>query len=233
MGERAVAQSGSALVWGARGRRFKSGQPDRGGSTVRLFDIGGPERPYEATGRILTLPNVLSLGRILVLPLVHLDIVAGRNGRALIVLLLIGASDWLDGYLARILDQRTRLGAILDPIGDRLVFVVVGIALLRGGLLPLWVLAVMLAREGIVLLFGIVLLRSGRGIPETSRLGKVATSGLMLSITGLVAAAAFGPGAGEPLSWLRTLSLAGLTINLSLTYLATLGYARAALPGRS
>jgi cardiolipin synthase len=200
---------------------------------VRLFDIGGPERPYAVTGRILTLPNLLSLGRILIVPLVHLDIVAGRNGRALIVLLLIGASDWLDGYLARVLDQRTRLGAVLDPIGDRLVFIVVGVALVRGGLLPLWVLAVILAREVVVLLFGLVLLWSGRGVPETSRLGKVATSGLMLSITGLVAAAALGPGSGEPLGWLRTLALAGLTINLTLTYLATLGYARAALPRRS
>jgi len=200
---------------------------------VRLFDIGGPERPYDATDRIVTVPNALSLGRILVLPLVHLDIVEGRFGRALVVLLLIGASDWFDGYLARVLDQRTRLGAILDPIGDRLVFVVVGIALVRGDLLPLWVLAVLLARELIVLLFGLVLLGLGRGIPETSRLGKVATSGLMLSITGLVAAAALGSGPDDPLGWLRTLALAGLTINLSLTYQATLGYARAALPRRS
>ena len=200
---------------------------------MRLFDIGGPERPYDATDRVLTVPNLLSLGRILVLPLVHLDIVAGRSGRALIVLLLIGASDWLDGYLARVLDQRTRIGAILDPIGDRLVFVVVGIALVRGDLLPLWVLALMLLREGVVLVVGLVLLRLGRGIPDTSRLGKVATSGLMLSITGLVAAAALGPGAGESLQWLRTLALAGLTINLTLTYLATLGYARAAMPRRS
>jgi cardiolipin synthase len=200
---------------------------------VRVFDIGGPERPYAASDRILTVPNLLSAGRIVVLPLVHLDIVAGRFVRALLVLVLIGASDWFDGYLARVLDQRTRLGAILDPIGDRLVFVVVGIALVRGDLLPLWVLLVMLGREGVVLLVGLVLLQLGRGIPETSRLGKVATSGLMLSITGLVAAAALGDGADAPLRWLQVVALAGLTINLSLTYLATLGYARAALTARS
>jgi cardiolipin synthase (CMP-forming) len=200
---------------------------------VRVFDIGGPERPYDATDRILTVPNLLSLARILVLPLVHADIVAGRDGRALLLLVLIGASDWFDGYLARVLDQRTRLGAVLDPIGDRLVFVVVGIALVRGGLLPLWVLAVLLAREVLVLLVGMALIRLGRGVPETSRLGKVATSGLMLSITGLVAAAAFGSGADDPVDWLRTLALLGLTVNLSLTYLATLGYARAALLRRS
>jgi len=200
---------------------------------VRLFDIGGPARPYDATDRVLTVPNLLSLSRILVLPLVHLDIVAGRYGRALAVLVLIGASDWLDGFLARVLDQRTRLGAILDPIGDRLVFVAVGIALVRSDLLPLWVLVVLLAREVVVLLVGLVLLRLRQGIPETSRLGKVATTGLMLSITGLVAATALGSGPDDPVGWLRTLALAGLTINLSLTYLATLGYARAALPRRS
>jgi cardiolipin synthase len=200
---------------------------------VRLFDIGGPARPYDATDRVLTVPNLLSLGRILVLPLVHLDIVAGRYGRALTVLVLIGASDWLDGFLARVLDQRTRLGAILDPIGDRLVFVAVGIALVRSDLLPLWVLVVLLAREVVVLVVGLVLLRLRQGIPETSRLGKVATTGLMLSITGLVAATALGSGPDDPVGWLRTLALAGLTINLSLTYLATLGYARAALPRRS
>ena len=200
---------------------------------MRLFDIGGPARPYDATDRVLTVPNLLSLSRILVLPLVHLDIVAGRYGRALAVLVLIGASDWLDGFLARVLDQRTRLGAILDPIGDRLVFVAVGIALVRSDLLPLWVLVVLLAREVVVLLVGLVLLRLRQGIPETSRLGKVATTGLMLSITGLVAATALGSGPDDPVGWLRTLALAGLTINLSLTYLATLGYARAALPRRS
>jgi cardiolipin synthase len=200
---------------------------------VRVFDIGGPERPYEATDRVLTVPNLLSVGRIAVLPLVHLDIVSGRFVRALLLLVVIAASDWLDGYLARVLDQRTRLGAVLDPIGDRLVFVVVGVALVRAGLLPLWVIAVLLAREIVVLLVGLVLLRSGRGIPETSKLGKVATSGLLLSITGLVAAAALGGGASEPVAWLQWLALTGLTINLSLTYLATLGYARAAFARRS
>jgi len=199
---------------------------------VRLFDIGGPERLSAPSDRVLTVPNLLSMARIVVLPLVFADIVAGRLVRALVVLVLIGASDWFDGYLARVLDQRTRLGAVLDPIGDRLGFVVVGIALVLGGLLPLWVLVVLLAREVVVLIVGVVLLLLGGSIPETSRLGKVATTGLMLSITGLVAAAAFGGGAADPLTWLRWLALAGLTVNLTLTYLATMGYARATLAQR-
>ena len=200
---------------------------------MRLFDIGGPERQYAASNRVLTVPNALSAGRIAVLPLVYSDLTSGRLGRAVVVLVLIGASDWFDGYLARVLDQRTRLGAILDPIGDRLVFVVVGIALVRAGLLPVLVLAVLLVREAIVLVVGLVLLRLRRGIPETSRLGKVATSGLLISITGLVAAAALGDGATQPLRWLQLLALAALIVNLTLTYLATFGYARAAIRPRS
>ena len=200
---------------------------------MRVFDIGGPESPREASDRVLTIPNALSLARIAVLPLVLLDLLDDRFGRALVLLLLIGASDWFDGYLARVLDQRTRLGAVLDPIGDRAVFVVVGVGLVLADLLPLWVLVVLLARELAVLVVGLVLLLAGRSIPETSRLGKVATSGLMLSITGLLAAAAFGEGAGDPLGWLQVIAWAGLAINLALTYLATLGYARAALRPRS
>jgi cardiolipin synthase (CMP-forming) len=200
---------------------------------VRVFDIGGPESPREASDRVLTIPNALSLARIAVLPLVLLDLLEGRFGRALVLLLLIGASDWFDGYLARVLDQRTRLGAVLDPIGDRVVFVVVGVGLVLADLLPLWVLVVLLARELAVLVVGLVLLLAGRSIPETSRLGKVATSGLMLSITGLVAAAAFGDGTADPLGWLQVIAWGGLAINLALTYLATLGYARAALRPRS
>ena len=198
---------------------------------MRVFDIGGPDVPRPASDRVFTVPNLLSLARILILPLVLADLMSGRLMRALVVMVLIGASDWFDGYLARVLDQRTRLGAVLDPIGDRAVFVVVGTGLVLGDLLPLWVLAVLLAREVGVLLVGGALLLRGASIPETSRLGKVATSGLMLSITGLLAAAAFGDGPGAPVAWLQLVAWAGLAINLGLTYVSTVGYARAALAG--
>jgi cardiolipin synthase len=199
---------------------------------VRVFDIGGPEVPHAASDRILTIPNMLSAARIAVLPLVFVDLLAGRLGRALVVVLLIGASDWFDGYLARVLDQRTRLGAVLDPIGDRAGFVVVGIGLVLSGLLPLWTLVILLAREAAVLVVGGVLVLRGGSIPETSRLGKVATTGLMLSITGLLAAAVLGDGPQEPLGWLQIAAWAGLTVNLTLTYIATLGYARALVRSR-
>jgi cardiolipin synthase len=197
-----------------------------------VFDIGGPDDPGPASDRVLTIPNALSLARILVLPLVLLDLLSGRFGRALLLMGLITASDWFDGYLARVLDQRTRLGAVLDPIGDRATFIVVGVGLVLSDLLPLWALLLLLVREGLVVLVGGVLLLRGTSIPDTSRLGKVATSGLMLSIAALLAAAAFGEGATAPLRWLQLAAFGGLTINLTLTYMATIGYAQAALGGR-
>lgn len=199
---------------------------------MRVFDIGGPEVLRPASDRILTVPNLLSVARLALLPLLYADLTSGRAGRALVVMVAITASDWFDGYLARVLDQRTRLGAVLDPIGDRVVFVVAGIGLVVSGLLPWWLLAVLLAREVLVLLVGGVLLLRGARIPETSRLGKVATSGLMLSIIGLLAAAALGDGPERPLLWLQSTAWLGLGINVVLTYLATLGYARAALSAR-
>lgn len=199
---------------------------------MRVFDIGGPEVLRPASDRILTVPNLLSVARLALLPLLYADLTSGRAGRALLVMVAITASDWFDGYLARVLDQRTRLGAVLDPIGDRAVFVVAGIGLVVSGLLPWWLLAVLLAREGLVLVVGGVLLARGAGIPDTSRLGKVATSGLMLSIVGLLAAAALGDGPERPLLWLQFAAWLGLGINVVLTYLATLGYARAALSAR-
>jgi cardiolipin synthase (CMP-forming) len=198
---------------------------------VRIFDIGGPAELSAETDRLLTVPNVLSLARIALVPFVYFDLTAGRLTRALVLLVVIGATDWFDGYLARVLSQRTRLGAVLDPIGDRAVLIVVGIGLVASGILPLWALVLLLVREVAVVLVGLVLLATGSSIPPTSRLGKVATAGLLLTVPAFVAAHAFG-GPQGPLPWLLGMAWFGFTVNLTLTYLATLGYARASLEAR-
>jgi len=230
-----VAQSGSALVWGARGRRFKSGQPDvdpaSNGSRVRVFDPGGPAVPFQASDRILTIPNALSLLRLAAIPLVYLDLVDGRLWRAFGLLVVLSMTDWLDGYLARRLDRRTRIGELLDPLGDRALFLVVGLGMVTADLIPLWALLLLLVREALVLLSGIVLVASGRKVPSTSRLGKVATSGLMFSLPLFIVAAALAPGTAQ--QGVSALAWGGYLLNIGLTYLATVGYARAALGARS
>jgi cardiolipin synthase (CMP-forming) len=202
------------------------------GTLVRVFDIGGTASSGPASDRIVTVPNALSLLRLAAMPLVYVDLVAGRLWRGVFVLVVLSMTDWFDGYLARRLDQRSRIGELLDPLGDRALFLVVGVAMVRIELLPLWALLLLLGREALVLLSGIGLMAVGRAVPSTSRLGKVATTGLMLSLPLFIVAAALGTVA-EPQPAVLALAWTGYLINLVLTYLATFGYAQAALGARS
>ncbi len=165
---------------------------------MRVFDVGARDDARPPDDRVLTVPNVLSLARLAALPLLWADLTAGRFGRALVVLGLSAATDWFDGYLARRLDQRTRLGALLDPLGDRLLLLVAGVGLVAAGILPWWPVVLLVAREGTVGLAGAVLVARGRTVPETSRLGKAATFGLLWALPLLLAAAWAGEGAAAP-----------------------------------
>ncbi len=102
----------------------------------------------ELPDRIWTLPNALSLLRLLGVPL-FLWLLLGpeADGWAVIVLGLAGLTDWADGKLARVLGQWSRLGALLDPVVDRLLVVAGVVVCWRFDLLPRWALAVLVARE--------------------------------------------------------------------------------------
>ena len=195
---------------------------------MRVFDVGTREDARPPDGRVLTLPNLLSLSRLAVLPLLWSDLVAGRFGRALVLLGASAATDWFDGFLARRLDQRTRLGALLDPLGDRLLLLVAGVGLVVAGVLPWWPALLLVLREGAVGLAGAVLVARGRPVPATSRLGKVATFGLLWALPLLLAAAWVGGGAATPQPVLAALGWIALVVNLALSYATAADYARTA-----
>ena len=195
---------------------------------MRVFDVGTREDARPPDGRVLTLPNLLSLSRLAVLPLLWSDLVAGRFGRALVLLGASAATDWFDGFLARRLDQRTRLGALLDPLGDRLLLLVAGVGLVVAGVLPWWPALLLVLREGAVGLAGAVLVARGRPVPATSRLGKVATFGLLWALPLLLAAAWVGGGAATPQPVLAALGWIALVVNLALSYATAVDYARTA-----
>jgi cardiolipin synthase len=90
--------------------------------------------------KVWTLPNLLSMVRLAGVP-VFLWLVLGPewDGWALILLMVAGVTDWLDGYLARKLDQRSTLGEILDPVADRLYILAVVVGLVLRDIIPLWV----------------------------------------------------------------------------------------------
>jgi cardiolipin synthase (CMP-forming) len=197
---------------------------------VRIFDIGTKDEPGEVTGRILTVPNLLSFARLAVLPIIYLDLVNGNLTRAFVLLAVFAATDWLDGYIARRFDQVSRLGQVLDPISDRVLFIVVGIGFVVAGIVPLWVVLLLLARDLAVLLVGGVLLLRGRSqLPEVTRVGKAATFGLMWAFPLWLMAAIVGDGPSDPQPALNALAWVTYLINVVLYYLAAIGYARTVL----
>lgn len=128
----------------------------------------------------LTAPNLLSLLRLAGVP-VFLWLVLGpeEDGWAFAVLVFSAFTDWLDGKLARWLDQTSRLGQLLDPAADRLYIVATLVAFLFREIVPWWVVAALLLREAVVGVALLVLRRNGFSTPEVSYVGKGATFALM------------------------------------------------------
>jgi cardiolipin synthase (CMP-forming) len=133
----------------------------------------------ELPDRVLTIPNLISLARLLGVP-VFLWLVLGLQSSAgdwwaVGLLIASGASDWLDGKIARALNQQSRLGQLLDPAADRLYIVATVIALAVRAIIPWWLVAVLAARELLMAVVLLVLRRHGWGALAVSFVGKTAT----------------------------------------------------------
>lgn len=133
--------------------------------------------------RIWTIPNLLSLLRLLGVPIFFYLIVGPhRDGLALFVLFISGFTDWLDGYLARKLQQFSRIGELLDPLADRLYTLAALFALYFREVLPVFVVVALLARD---IAMTIILLRlKQRGITgvPVHFVGKAATMNLLYAL---------------------------------------------------
>ncbi len=134
----------------------------------------------ELTDRILTVPNLLSIARLFGVPLfLWLVLVPEEDGWALVLLMAAGITDWLDGMLARTLNQASKLGQILDPVADRLYILAVVIGLALRDIIPWW-LAVMLPLRDIFLFSLVPFLRTrGYSALPVHFLGKAATAALL------------------------------------------------------
>lgn len=156
-----------------------------------------------AAERVLTVPNVLSVLRLLGVPL-FLWLILGPEADLLALLVLVGAgvSDWLDGKLARRWNQQSRLGQLLDPAADRLYILAALLGLTAREILPLWLIVAVVGRDVLLAGFLPLLRRHGYGPLPVHFLGKAATFNLLSSFplllladgTGAVAtvAAVFG-----------------------------------------
>src|SRR5215468_8810501 len=138
-------------------------------------------RPVTGEGpqRVLTIPNAISVARLAGVP-VFLWLVLGVQSTAgdwwaVCLLIASGISDWLDGKIARALNQQSRLGQVLDPAADRLYIVATVVALAVRAIIPWWLVAVLAAREVLMAAVLWLLRRRGWAALQVSFVGKAAT----------------------------------------------------------
>lgn len=133
--------------------------------------------------RILTVPNVITLVRLLCVP-VFLWLLLGRDDPVAAAVLLgaLGATDWVDGYIARHFDQGSTLGKIIDPVADRVLLVAAAVALLVNGNIPIWVGVLVLGREVVVSAMVLALAAAGGSRMEVQWSGKAGALALMVAL---------------------------------------------------
>ncbi|MGV9664302.1 CDP-alcohol phosphatidyltransferase family protein [Nocardia niigatensis] len=138
--------------------------------------------------RIITVPNVLSVLRLIGVPVFLWLLLAERaDGWAFALLVASGITDFLDGKLARLLDQSSKLGAILDPLVDRLYLLATLGGFLIRGILPWWVVLILVGRDAVLTLTLGIYRRRNLPPPEVIYLGKAATFALMSALPWLLA----------------------------------------------
>lgn len=159
----------------------------------------------------MNLPNLISIGRILLVPLVVWLIVSNAYLAAFLCFLIAGISDGVDGYLARRYGQRTELGAYLDPLADKLLLVSIFVTLAMLKIMPAWIAILVASRD--VMIVGAVLLSRLMDKPvrmAPSMLSKVNTVAQIALAGGVLAALGFAADA-------NTLLNAGYALTGALT----------------
>ena len=136
----------------------------------------------------MTIPNLLSLARMGLIPLFILAVLEGNPARALLVFGVAGLSDALDGFIARFWNQRSALGAYLDPMADKLLLVSAYVVLaipgvVKGTPVPVWVAALVITRDVVIVVVALVLyLANGISRFQPSVLSKVNTGVQVLTV---------------------------------------------------
>jgi cardiolipin synthase len=172
-------------------------------------------RPPSMLDGIWSIPNAFTLVRLLCLP-IFLYLLFGRDNRAAAAWMLgaLGATDWIDGYLARRLNQVSEFGKVFDPTADRLLFIVAIVAIMVDGSMPIWFGVAVLAREilvGLMMVIATLLFKIDR--IDVTWLGKLATFLLMFAVPGFLMGNSDFPGAAgfEIAAWI--LGIPGLVLS--------------------
>src|SRR5215470_18377943 len=179
--------------------------------------------------RIVTLPNVISVLRLACVPLFVWWLADGRLLAAAALLAVLGATDWVDGWIARHFDQGSNLGKVLDPVADRILLITAGIALVVQGSVPLVVGILVLVRELVVSIGVLALAAAGARRIDVQWVGKAGTLALMFAFPLFLWADAISGNAADVVlaaAWFMAVCGLGLSYYAALTYVPL---ARAAL----
>lgn len=132
----------------------------------------------------MNIPNLFSILRIVLIPVfIGFSVQAQHQPNILagLILAVLFLTDWLDGYLARRLNLTSDLGKILDPLADKLAFIILGIYLNRYFLFPRLLIILIIAREIVLLAIGLFLIKRSATIPISNRWGKLSTTLLVIT----------------------------------------------------
>lgn len=197
--------------------------PGDAGDARNAAPVGTPENPSDA---ILTIPNMITFARLALIPVFLWFALGPKNiGAAFVVGFVLGSTDWIDGKVARRFHQVSKLGIAIDPFFDRLAVAAAAVVLIMRDLAPVWAVAVVLVRDG--LLLAMLPLIASRGVPRppVTQVGKAGSFGVMWAFGLFVGAAITNP----PTTWVRVLAWLSYYPGVALSYIAALDYARTVL----
>jgi len=196
-------------------------QTQRPRGSVPLGNAAAPVYSLmDCRGRRLSIPNLITLARILSVPVMVWAIMTGWMLAAFLLFLAAGLSDAIDGYLAKRFAMTSELGAYLDPLADKALIVSIYVTLGVSGYIPLWLVILVVSRD--IMIVGAVLLAwlVGKPLPmkpllvsKLNTAAQIIFAGLVLAVLGLHFAA----------DWLITAAMAAVTL---LTLLSVAAYVR-------
>jgi cardiolipin synthase len=154
---------------------------------MRFIGAGSrPGQPHVDRDLVFTIPNLLTVLRFMGVPLfIWLVLSRKEYGLAVLVLAIMGSTDWVDGYVARRFNQASKLGRVLDPVADRLALISVAVTLVIAGVVQWWYLAALVVPDAILLTMSLFYFHGHPDLP-VSMVGKARTGLLLLGTPLLV-----------------------------------------------
>jgi cardiolipin synthase (CMP-forming) len=192
---------------------------DTRGSSITDSSTQNVEEP--GLDRVLTAPNAITLVRLACIPLfVWLLFGTSHQSAAAVLLAALGATDWVDGFVARRYHQVSTLGKVLDPVADRVLVVTAVVAIIVYGAVPVWFGVATLAREVVVSAAVLLLASLGAARIDVLWVGKAGTFALMFSYPAFL----LGDGSSSWQEPIRVIAWVTGIIGLTLAWIAAASY---------